>query len=80
MKTDHTWTRCWLLHVRYVGLWIALSGTVILFNKYILSNYGFPYPISLTMMHMGFCSTLAIGLVKSGFVESCNMSMETYLR
>jgi len=68
------------LHVRYVGLWIALSGTVILFNKYILSNYGFPYPISLTMMHMGFCSTLAIGLVKSGFVESCNMSMETYLR
>lgn len=64
----------------YVGLWIALSGTVILFNKYILSNYGFPYPISLTMMHMGFCSTLAILLVKSGYVESCNMSMDTYVR
>lgn len=32
-----------------VAIWIALSGAVILFNKYILAYAGFPYPISLTM-------------------------------
>ena len=39
-----------------VVLWISLSAGVILFNKYILSSYGFPYPVALTLMHMGFCS------------------------
>ena len=40
----------------YVTLWIALSGTVILYNKYILAYGGFPYPITLTMWHMLFSS------------------------
>jgi hypothetical protein len=40
----------------YVTTWIALSGTVILYNKYILAYGGFPYPISLTMWHMLFSS------------------------
>jgi hypothetical protein len=39
-----------------VALWISLSAGVILFNKYILSSFGFPYPVALTLMHMGFCS------------------------
>lgn len=39
-----------------VALWISLSAGVILFNKYLLSSYGFPYPVALTLMHMGFCS------------------------
>lgn len=33
----------------YVGLWIGLSGAVIMFNKYLLAYAGFPYPITLTM-------------------------------
>ncbi len=40
----------------YVTMWIALSGTVILYNKWILAYYGFAYPISLTMWHMAFSS------------------------
>ena len=28
---------------------------------------GFPYPISLTMWHMFFCSALAFGLVRPSF-------------
>lgn len=32
-----------------VGLWILLSGSVIMFNKYILSFAGFPFPITLTL-------------------------------
>ena len=42
------------LSTSYVTLWIFLSGTVILYNKYILSYHGFPFPISLTMWHMLF--------------------------
>ena len=31
-----------LLNSFYVSLWIGLSGTVILYNKWILAFYGFP--------------------------------------
>lgn len=33
----------------YVALWIGLSGTVIMYNKYLLAYSGFPYPITLTL-------------------------------
>lgn len=64
----------------YVAIWIGLSGTVIMFNKYLLAYAGFPYPIALTMWHMFFCAALAIGLVKSGKVSSINMDQATYIR
>ena len=32
-----------------------------------LLTAGFPYPISLTMWHMFFCSALAFGLVRPSF-------------
>ncbi|GAB2300344.1 hypothetical protein Dimus_034383 [Dionaea muscipula] len=49
----------------YVGIWIGLSFTVIVYNKYILdpTMYNFPYPITLTMIHMAFCSSLAFILI-----------------
>lgn len=47
-----------LANAFYVALWITLSGTVILYNKWILAYYGFPYPITLTMWHMAFSSVL----------------------
>ena len=43
----------------HVLLWISLSSGVILFNKYILSEFGFPYPVALTMIHMMFCTIMA---------------------
>ncbi|CAI5483493.1 unnamed protein product [Closterium sp. Yama58-4] len=48
-----------------VVLWIALSFSVIIFNKYILDRrlLNWPFPISLTMVHMAFCSSLAFLLV-----------------
>ena len=64
----------------YVSTWIALSGTVILYNKWILAYYGFDYPITLTMWHMFFSSVLAFICVRGGYVASINMSMDTYLR
>ena len=55
-----------MLSYLYVGIWIFLSFTVIIFNKYILDKklYGWPYLISSTMIHMAFCSTIAMLLVR----------------
>ena len=69
-----------VLNSFYVTLWISLSGTVILYNKWILAYYGFPYPISLTMWHMAFSSVLAFLCVRSGYVPAVNMTMGTYMK
>ena len=69
-----------LLNLIYVSIWIGLSGTVILYNKWILAYYGFPYPIALTIWHMTFSSGLAFAVVRLGYVEACNMSAETYVK
>ncbi|KAG0471720.1 hypothetical protein HPP92_016266 [Vanilla planifolia] len=55
-----------LLSYCYVGIWIFLSFSVIVYNKYILDPkmYNWPFPISLTMIHMAFCSSLAVLLVR----------------
>ncbi|KAA8521556.1 hypothetical protein F0562_012229 [Nyssa sinensis] len=70
-----------LLSYTYVAVWIFLSFTVIVYNKYILDRklYNWPYPISLTMIHMSFCSTLAFLAVRVfGLVEPVSMSRELY--
>ncbi|KAJ3019997.1 UNVERIFIED_CONTAM: hypothetical protein HDU68_010410, partial [Siphonaria sp. JEL0065] len=40
----------------YIAVWIFCSGSVILFNKYILHTMEFPYPIFLTTCHLVFAS------------------------
>lgn len=72
-----------LLSYAYVGIWIFLSFTVIVFNKYILDRkmFNWPYPISLTMIHMAFCSSLAFLLIRVfKVVEPVSMSRDLYLR
>ena len=64
----------------YVVIWILLSGTVILYNKWLLSVFDFHYPITLTMWHMAFSAALAYACVRSGFVPSANLSRETYMQ
>eukprot|EP00891_Asterochloris_glomerata_P003318 jgi/Astpho2/3318/e_gw1.00054.52.1_t len=64
----------------YVAIWIGLSATVILYNKWILAYANFPYPVALTLWHMLFCSTLAIAIVKLGYVQPIGMSADTYLK
>ena len=43
-----------LVSYMYVAVWIFLSFAVIVYNKYILDPkmYNWPFPISLTMIHM----------------------------
>jgi hypothetical protein len=59
-----------LKNLAYASIWIALSASVILFNKYILAFGGFPFPISLTVWHMLFSSSIASTLVWTGRVPS----------
>ncbi|BAT11386.1 Os10g0486200 [Oryza sativa Japonica Group] len=55
-----------LLSYAYVSVWITFSISVIMYNKYILdpTMYNWPFPISLTMVHMVFCASLAVVLVR----------------
>ena len=39
--------------------WYSSNIGVLLLNKYLLSNYGFKYPVFLTMCHMNMCSVLS---------------------
>ncbi|KVH93781.1 probable sugar phosphate/phosphate translocator At5g25400 [Cynara cardunculus var. scolymus] len=72
-----------ILSYTYVAIWIFLSFTVIVYNKYILDRkmYNWPFPISLTMIHMGFCSSLAYILVSIlQVVEPVQMTRDVYLK
>ncbi|XP_015059534.1 probable sugar phosphate/phosphate translocator At4g32390 [Solanum pennellii] len=72
-----------LLSYTYVAIWIFLSFTVIVYNKYILDRklYNWPYPISLTIIHMAFCSSLAYLLVRVfKLVEPVTMTMDLYCK
>ncbi|KAK4277157.1 hypothetical protein QN277_015198 [Acacia crassicarpa] len=71
-----------VLSYAYVAIWIFLSFTVIVYNKYILDRkmYNWPFPISLTMIHMSFCSSLAFLLVRVfKVVEPVSMSRDLYI-
>ncbi|XP_057434489.1 probable sugar phosphate/phosphate translocator At4g32390 [Lotus japonicus] len=71
-----------VLSYTYVAIWIFLSFTVIVYNKYILDKkmYNWPFPISLTMIHMSFCASLAFFLVRVlRLVEPVSMSRDVYL-
>ncbi|XP_010685639.1 probable sugar phosphate/phosphate translocator At3g11320 [Beta vulgaris subsp. vulgaris] len=48
-----------LFTVGLITFWYSSNIGVILLNKYLLSNYGFKYPIFLTMCHMTACSLLS---------------------
>ncbi|ORY45503.1 hypothetical protein BCR33DRAFT_849780 [Rhizoclosmatium globosum] len=47
----------------YIAIWIICSGSVILFNKYILHTLEFPFPILLTTFHLLF-ATIATRIMR----------------
>ena len=64
----------------YVGVWMTVSIGVILFNKWLLAFAGFPFPITLTLWHMIFCSAagfICIRVLKVS--KSFNLSVEDYV-
>jgi len=45
-----------LFSLGLIASWYSSNIGVLLLNKYLLSNYGFKYPIFLTLCHMMACS------------------------
>ncbi|XP_062147602.1 probable sugar phosphate/phosphate translocator At4g32390 [Alnus glutinosa] len=72
-----------VLSFTYLTIWLFLSCSVIVYNKYIMDRklYNWPFPISLTMIHMAFCSTLAYLLVRVFKVveDTYSMPRDLYL-
>ena len=77
--------------VFFVSIWILNSGTMIMFNKWILSGDGsddydgFPFPMFLTAYHMAFATivTQILSKVKPDLFPSratVNMTPNTYAR
>ncbi|XP_010255940.2 PREDICTED: probable sugar phosphate/phosphate translocator At4g32390 [Nelumbo nucifera] len=71
-----------LLSYDHITIWIFLSFTVIIYNKYILDPelHNWPFPISLAMVHMSVCSILAFLLVRVfQLVDSVSMPRDIYV-
>jgi len=41
--------------IMWVAIWMLFSSFVVIYNKWIFSTGGFPYPLALTSMHMICC-------------------------
>ncbi|KAJ7973134.1 Sugar phosphate transporter domain containing protein [Quillaja saponaria] len=70
-----------LLTYIYLLVYISLSSGVILYNKWVLSAkyFNFSYPITLTMIHMGFSGTVAFFLIRVlKVVSPVNMTFKIY--
>ena len=39
-----------------IAIWIAFSSGVIVYNKYLLVNLNYPFPVFLTTFHMSFAA------------------------
>ena len=67
---------CTLIYL--VAQWIFLSSSIILFNKYLLSN-GFPHPCTLVGLHMAFSSVGAHAWRLLGWVDVPQLGMRQWL-
>ncbi|EPE36021.1 Multidrug resistance efflux transporter EmrE [Glarea lozoyensis ATCC 20868] len=68
----------------YVIVWISLSSSVILFNKWILSTLGFKYPILLTAWHLVFATVMTQIMARTTTLldgrKTVKMTGRVYLR
>ncbi|KAJ5609173.1 sugar phosphate/phosphate translocator [Penicillium herquei] len=68
----------------YVSVWITLSSSVILFNKYLLDYANFRYPIILTTWHLTFATIMTQLLARTTTVldgrKTVKMTGRVYLR
>ncbi|KAL6571725.1 hypothetical protein OROHE_003368 [Orobanche hederae] len=73
--------RSLVLTYLYLLIYITLSSGVILYNKWVLSPkyFNFPFPITLTMIHMGFSGAVAFFLIRViKVVSPVNMTLSIY--
>ena len=59
----------YLFRAYLIVQWIFLSSTIILFNKWLLSEAKFHYPLTLVIMHMTFVGICAQAWRRLGWAE-----------
>ncbi|KAI1496747.1 TPT-domain-containing protein [Biscogniauxia marginata] len=68
----------------YIACWIFFSNLTILFNKWLISNTGFRYPVILTWWHMAFATLATQTLAKTTTLldgrRKINMTRRLYVR
>jgi drug/metabolite transporter (DMT)-like permease len=68
----------------YIVAWIALSSSVILFNKWILDTLNFRYPVILTTYHLTFATLMTQIMARTTHMldgrKSVKMTGEIYMR
>ncbi|CAL5867529.1 uncharacterized protein PFLUO_LOCUS1748 [Penicillium psychrofluorescens] len=68
----------------YVSVWITLSSSVILFNKYLLDTLNFRFPIILTTWHLAFATLMTQILARTTTIldgrKTVKMTGRVYLR
>jgi hypothetical protein len=64
----------------YLAFWIAMSMSVILFNKYLYSRGIFPFPLTLTCLHMAFAALLTHALKAAGRLDVPTFGWPLYAR
>jgi hypothetical protein len=64
----------------YLAFWIAMSMSVILFNKYLYSRGIFPFPLTLTCLHMAFAALLTHALKAAGRLDVPSFGWPLYSR
>lgn len=60
--------------------WIFTSAALILFNKWLLTDGGFPFPVTLTLIHQVFCTFVAFVVVNCNIVPQLHMPLEDYIK
>ena len=58
--------------------WYSSNIGVVLLNKYLLSSYGFKFPVFLTICHMAACTVLGQLSVSCGLVKSQNIMVSRH--
>ncbi|XP_009358832.2 probable sugar phosphate/phosphate translocator At3g11320 [Pyrus x bretschneideri] len=74
MSAPIEWTTVWM-----VAAWYGSNIGVLLLNKYLLTNYGFRFPIFLTLCHMTACSVfsyVAIAVMKVALLQSLKSKVQ----
>lgn len=61
-------------------LWLSLSSSIILFNKWLLSPHRFPYPVTLAFWHMLFCSGVGLCVVQTRWLPKETILWSTWFK
>lgn len=59
-------------------IWLSLSSSIILLNKWLLSPQRFPFPVTLAFWHMLFCSGVGLLVVQTQLLPKHTISWSTW--